>query len=213
MATPLHYLNSHKRPSTEAGAVLLETSRLIIRRFLTTDAPSLAVALNHKEVVVQLSDRFKHPYEESDAATAVEQSFPSEHDNQFSAAYPRSVAVCIKPDTVDNSSPEPWLIGSIIAHAGTGMAYRTWSIGYALTPEVWGKGYAAEAVTGFKDWLFDTWPRLARVEASVYSTNIASARVLLKAGFSEEGLRRACLEKNGVLIDTRQFAILRGGDC
>ncbi|EGX94614.1 acetyltransferase [Cordyceps militaris CM01] len=212
MSMPLHFLDSNERPTTEAGAVLFETSRLVIRRFLVTDAPSLAAALNHKEVVAQLSDRFRYPFTVSDAETAISLSFPSEQDNQLTAPYPRSVAVCIKPNTVDNSSPEPRLIGSMVAHAGKDMAYRTWSLGYALTPEVWGRGFAAEAVTGLRDWVFETWPRLARLEASVFSTNPASARVLFKAGFREEGLRRACLEKNGVLLDARQFAILRG-DC
>lgn len=211
MSLPLHCLDAAKRPAVEAGAVLFETNRLIIRRFLLADAPSLAAALNHKEVVIQLSDRFQYPYTVSDAETAIASSFPSQQDNEFTVAYPRSVAVCIKANTTDNSSSEPRLIGSMIAHAGKSMEYRTWSLGYALTPEVWGRGYAAEAVTGFRDWLFETWPRLARLEASVFATNPASAKVLLKAGFCEEGVRKACLEKGGVLLDTRQFAILRGG--
>ncbi|OAA69109.1 acetyltransferase [Cordyceps fumosorosea ARSEF 2679] len=211
MSTSLHYLYSNERPDTRAGTVLFETSRLIIRRFQMADAASLAAAMNHKEVVAQLSDRFQYPYTVSDAEAAISQSFPSEQDDECTAAYPRSVAVCIKPGTVDNASSEPRLIGSMVAHAGKDMAYRTWSLGYALTPDVWGRGYAAEAVTAFRDWLFATWPRLARLEASVFSTNPASARVLLKAGFDEEGIRRDSLEKNGVLLDARQFAVLRCG--
>ena len=212
MSLPIHCLDADRLPAAEAGTVLFETNRLIIRRFLLSDAPSLAVALNHKEVVMQLSDRFQYPYTASDAETAISQSFPSQLDNQFTAAYPRSVAVCIKPSTTDNSSSDPRFIGSMIAHAGKDMAYRTWSLGYALTPEIWGRGYGAEALIGFRDWLFETWPRLARLEASVFASDPASAKILLKAGFLEEGLRRACLEKNGVLLDARQFAILRG-DC
>ncbi|KAJ3498542.1 hypothetical protein NLG97_g1035 [Lecanicillium saksenae] len=202
-------LDADSRPCAKPGAVLLETDRLLIRRFLMSDAPGLSAALNHEEVIIQLSNRFQYPFTPADAEAAISLSFPLQHDSDITAAYPRSVALCIKPKTTDNPSHEPRLIGSMIAHAGENMSYRTWSIGYAITPEVWGRGYATEALIAFSDWLLETWPRIARLEGNTFSTNGASAKVLLKAGFTEEGVRRSAVEKNGVLLDTRQFARLK----
>lgn len=89
------------------------------------------------------------------------------------------------------------------------MAYKTWTIGYGMAPSCWGHGYATEAVRGFTQWLFLTWTGIQRLEASVFSTNPASAKVLLKVGFTEEGTRRSAMEKNGILVDVRQFGLLR----
>ncbi|KAJ6785944.1 hypothetical protein PWT90_03894 [Aphanocladium album] len=206
MLLPKQPLDAESRPCIEAGAVLVETDRLLIRRFCLSDAPSLSAALNHEDVINQLSNRFQYPFTPSNAEATISSSFPSEQDSDITAAYPRSVALCIKPD---NPSHEPRLIGSMIAHAGENMSYRTWSLGYAITPEVWGRRYATEAVIAFSDWLMKTWPRIVRLEASAFAANGASAKVLLKAGFTEEGVRRFAVEKNGVLLDTRQFARLR----
>lgn len=209
MSVPPYCLESPTPPSSAAGTVLFETRRLVVRRFLPSDASDFAAAINHQQVIKQLSERFLYPYTVTNAEIVISASFPTLQDNQFTAAYPRAVAVCLKTDQDCSSSTQSQLIGSMVAHAGQGMTYRTWSLGYALTPSVWGQGYATEAIVGFKDWLFETWPRLQRLEASAYATNIASCKVLLKAGFYEEGLRKSCLEKDGVLHDTRQFALLR----
>lgn len=205
MSVPPFCLESPTPPSPTVGTVLFETGRLVIRRFLLSDALDFAATINHQQVIKQLSERFQYPYTVANAETVISASFPTSQDNQFTAAYPRAVAVCLKADQDCSSPTEARLIGSMAANAGQGMAYRTWSLGYALTPSVWGQGYATEAITGFKDWLFETWPRLQRLEASAYATNLASCKVLLKAGFYEEGRRKSCLEKDGVLHDTRQF--------
>jgi RimJ/RimL family protein N-acetyltransferase len=49
--------------------------------------------------------------------------------------------------------------------------------------------------------------RLARLEATVFDDNPASARVLLANGFAEEGrMRRAVVDRHGMLHDLRLFA-------
>ena len=70
-------------------------------------------------------------------------------------------------------------------------------IGYGLSPEFWGKGYATEAVTAAAEWASQQ-PGVTAVEAETDDENIASQRVLAKAGFvptgarGEEGPRFTC---------------------
>jgi ribosomal-protein-alanine N-acetyltransferase len=62
-----------------------------------------------------------------------------------------------------------------------------WSIGYVLGRQWWGKGYMTEAVRAVKDELFRQ-PVVQRVWAWVDEDNYASMRVLVKAGFTREGV-------------------------
>ena len=61
-------------------------------------------------------------------------------------------------------------------------------IGYGLSPEFWGKGYATEAVTAAVKWALKQ-PGVTAVEAETDEENIASQRVLAKAGFVPTGAR------------------------
>lgn len=55
-------LPSPNPPSPSPGTVLFQTDRLLIRRYLPSDAPALAAAGNDPLVAYNLSDRFPHPY-------------------------------------------------------------------------------------------------------------------------------------------------------
>jgi RimJ/RimL family protein N-acetyltransferase len=50
---------------------------------------------------------------------------------------------------------------------------------------------------------------LVKITAHVFSHNPASARVLEKCGFQEEGFLRKHFRKDGQFIDARLFALLR----
>jgi [ribosomal protein S5]-alanine N-acetyltransferase len=69
-------------------------------------------------------------------------------------------------------------------------------VGYTLARPYWGKGYMTEALLTVIDWAF-TQPEIYRVQAFCDVENIASARVMEKAGMSREGLlRRYVLHPN-----------------
>jgi ribosomal-protein-alanine N-acetyltransferase len=69
-------------------------------------------------------------------------------------------------------------------------------IGYVLARPYWGKGYMSEALSTVIDWAF-TQPDIYRVQAFCDVDNIASARVMEKAGMTREGLlRRYALHPN-----------------
>jgi RimJ/RimL family protein N-acetyltransferase len=50
---------------------------------------------------------------------------------------------------------------------------------------------------------------MVRLTAQVYSLNTASARVLEKCGFHEEGFHRKHFRKDGQFLDARLFGLLR----
>ena len=81
-------------------------------------------------------------------------------------------------------------------------------IGYALLPNERGKGYGSEAVQIMADYLFLT-KNIVRIQAETHPENIASQRVLEKAGFKKEGIIRKSFFSRGIWRDTAMFSILR----
>lgn len=60
-------------------------------------------------------------------------------------------------------------------------------IGYGMKKEYEGQGYMTEAVTAMAEWASNQ-PGVTRVEAETDPDNIASKKVLQKAGFRENGV-------------------------
>lgn len=185
---------------------MVTTERLIIRRYLKSDAAALASAANYTSVHAGMSDGFPSPYTLSNA-----EEFITRQPDPSVLGYPHAAGIFLKPtNTPGNTSlSEPLLIGSIGSDLLGDVLYRTWEIGYFLTPTAWGKGYATEAIGGFVRWVFATWPALNRIEGNVYGSNKASIRLLSNCGFVEEGRKRGAVEKNGELLDLVVFGLLR----
>lgn len=84
------------------------------------------------------------------------------------------------------------------------------TIGYFLAEEYWGKGIASEAVRIFIKFLFET-VNINRIQAEGMLANKASKRVLLKNGFTKEGLlRQAAFWPGKGIVDLEIFSILKG---
>ena len=198
-------LTSPNPPSCIPGAVLLETPRLIIRRFLLTDAEAVAATANHSEVSAMMSDRFPSPYTVEAAARNIAEA----NALLEQSSYPRRVGVLIKSGTEDNPGSQPRFIGSLNLRFGEDILFRTWALGYYVTPTEWGKGYATEMISAYVKWLLMTWPTLSRVEAETYSSNSASMRALEKSGFVRDGVRRCAVSKNGKVMDLVIFSVIR----
>ena len=89
-----------------------------------------------------------------------------------------------------------------------GKSHRA-EIGYWLAKPFWGRGIMTAVVKRVCQHAFDGLG-LAKVTAHVFSHNSASARVLEKCGFQEEGYLRKHYVKDGKFIDARLFALLKG---
>jgi ribosomal-protein-alanine N-acetyltransferase len=81
------------------------------------------------------------------------------------------------------------------------------SIGYWVGESFTRQGYTLDAVRAVTDFCFSRL-RLHRVEAACIPTNAASQRVLLRAGFAQEGLARDYLKIDGAWRDHLLFGLV-----
>lgn len=79
---------------------------------------------------------------------------------------------------------------------------------YHLGRPYWGRGYATEAAGAMIDHLFSL-PRVHRVSAEVVTENLASIRVLEKAGMAREGRLRGKFYRDNAHSDLFVYSILR----
>jgi RimJ/RimL family protein N-acetyltransferase len=142
------------------------TPRLTLRPAWPEDAPPLAAALADERVVRMLA-RVPHPYALADAEQWVAQP-RGPHEPRFVIAA--------------HDGGEPRLIGGIgISEYEGGPA-----LGYWLTPDAWGRGYATEAGRAVIDMARHALP-IDRLRAWHFADNPASGRVLRKLGFRPTG--------------------------
>jgi RimJ/RimL family protein N-acetyltransferase len=154
----------------------LTTARLLLRRPRSADAPTIFSGYAADPVVTRLLGWARH------------------------RSIDDSLAFIEWSDGVWASRRSgPYLIvngGDVIG--STGLDVQTeWraETGYVLARAAWGRGYATEVATAMVE-LADAMG-LIRLYALCHPDNAASARVLMKAGFSLEGvLRRHCAFPN-----------------
>jgi RimJ/RimL family protein N-acetyltransferase len=82
-------------------------------------------------------------------------------------------------------------------------------IGYWIGRPFWGRGIATRALTACARYAFERFP-FERLQATVFSWNPASARVLEKCGFKLEGVLRRSVVKGDRVGDSLVYARLRG---
>jgi ribosomal-protein-alanine N-acetyltransferase len=91
---------------------------------------------------------------------------------------------------------------------------RRAELGYALRSDLWGQGYAGEAVALVLDWGFRTLG-LHRIEADIDARNAASRALLLRLGFARVELLRPRFFVGEVVSESEVFGLLaedwRGG--
>ncbi|KAF4829082.1 putative N-acetyltransferase YoaA [Colletotrichum tropicale] len=176
-------------PGTES---VISTKRLLIRPNTFADAAAMARGANNVKIAANMRNTFPSPYllEHAEGWLAMCAKDPG-----------NSFAIC----RVDDGA----YVGNIGVIRGNDVQYRTWDVGYWVAEDYWGNGYASEALPAFCKFCFESNPSLLRLEASAYSSNVASRRVLEKSGWTYEGAKRQAVEKNGQVLDLVLFSILR----
>lgn len=97
------------------------------------------------------------------------------------------------------------LDGRVIGKAG---CWRLPDIGYILAPDLWGKGYAREALEAVIAHLFATRD-LPTITADVDPRNAASIGLLLRLGFTETHRAKGTWQVGDELCDSVYFALPR----
>jgi len=105
---------------------------------------------------------------------------------------------------VQNSNDK--FVGLIALMLGS-KKYNSAEVWFKLHPDIWGKGYATEALNKLLDFGFYTL-KLHRIEAGCAVDNIASVKVLEKVGMHPEGMRRKTLSLKSGWSDNYEYAIL-----
>ena len=107
---------------------------------------------------------------------------------------------------------ESWVItdkqGNPMGQIITGPQGDYYWLGYILHPDHRGHDYTTEAVKLLVVHLFST-KNIVRIQAECNPENRASIRVLEKAGFTYEGLKRKAAYIQGVYMDGAIYSILR----
>jgi RimJ/RimL family protein N-acetyltransferase len=88
-----------------------------------------------------------------------------------------------------------------------GKSHRA-EVGYWLAKPFWGRDIMTAVVQRLCRHAFDEFG-LVKITAHVFAHNPASARVLEKCGFQQEGFLRKHFVKDGQFLDARMFGLLR----
>jgi [ribosomal protein S5]-alanine N-acetyltransferase len=168
----------------------LECANCVVRRWQWTDVDALVRAANNRNVWLQLTDRFLHPYTKDNASAWIDYASKSTNNSEFAIEFD-GVAV-----------------GGIGNTPGVDIERQNAEVGYWLSEAYWGRGIVTSALFGFCDWMFQAW-EYNRLSAKTFSGNMASRRVLEKCGFTLEGVLRQSAIKNGVVLDQAIYARLR----
>ena len=164
-----------------------------MRSFRETDAEELAQYADSRQVWLQLRDRFPHPYTVENAREFI----------AFSRSATPATAFAVTVGDVP--------VGAIGVMLRDDVERCSAEVGYWLGEPHWGRGIASCALMGFTRFAFVAY-ELERLYAVPFASNLASCRVLEKAGYVLEGRMRRSAIKDGVVQDQLLYAVLRGDE-
>jgi RimJ/RimL family protein N-acetyltransferase len=168
----------------------IQCSRFILREFRPGDEHSLVENANDYAVWRHLRDRFPHPYTLKDAEDWIDYANQMQPQINFAIEVARQV------------------VGGIGLLPQEDVYRYCAEIGYWLGEKYRGRGIMPEAVTVITQYAFATF-EIERIYACVFATNLASQRVLQKAGYYLEAVRKKAVIKEGQLMDDYVYVRLR----
>jgi RimJ/RimL family protein N-acetyltransferase len=165
-----------------------------LSEFRSSDKDALVIHLNHRDIYDRTL-RIPFPYAEKDA-------------DDWLALVAKITQQQGRPVQRAIRNTDDGLIGGCgFDGFQIGKSHRG-EIGYWLARPFWGRGIMTAVVQRVCQHAFEELG-LVKITAHVFSHNPASARVLVKCGFQEEGYLRKHYLKDGDFIDARLFALLR----
>ncbi len=172
----------------------LDTERFLLRPLEMTDVSAMHTLSNDPDVSANLAD-MPYPYPREAAVGTVE----AMHNL---AACGEAFAFALIPRTGESKE----LVGVI--YLVVNPVNQHGELIYWIGKPYWGLGYATEAVQAVIIFAFNRL-QLHRVYAHVFQHNMASSRVLQKAGMQYEGMLREHIFKNGQFADLLCYGLLR----
>lgn len=163
--------------STEENTIL-ETKRLLLRKWETADAHPLFEILSDETVVRDIGDG--RPFSFEQTRRFIEKMQSVERENGF-----------CRWKTIEKRS------GALVGTCGFGFVAETGEIelGYLLGKQAWGQGYATEIARAALNFGFNKL-NFREIIALTALENTASHNVLLKIGFEQRGIEIYKAEEN-----------------
>jgi len=158
-----------------------------LRPWNTEDAESLVENANNFEIARFMSDAFPYPYTLEDA-------------KNFIAFATKDEPIHIFAIEIDGKA-----VGGIGIHPQVAIMKKNAELGYWLGEKYWGKGIISRAIREIIPWAFRTYD-ITRIYARPFGTNMASQKVLEKAGFILEARIKENIFKNGEYLDELIYA-------
>ena len=174
--------------------VELRQDGLILRAPTVRDADALAAAFADEELVEAADLPFTRP-SAREMRRAIKDFLPSVRKAGAMAAF-------LIVDEADGT-----LLGGAALHH-VDVAEGQGEVGYWLLPAARGRGVATHSARILAQWGFSLG--LERIEAQTNLGNTPSQRVLERAGFTREGVRRSVHRQRGGREDRVVFSLLRG---
>jgi RimJ/RimL family protein N-acetyltransferase len=172
--------------------MILHGTRCTLRPWRSGDAASLVRHANNINVAKHLRDRFPHPYTSRDARDFLR------------------IIASMTPLTNLAIEVDGEAAGGLGYVPGNDVERYSAEVGYWLGETCWGRGVTTEALTLFTEHAF-TELRLLRLFAVPFADNLASIRVLEKAGYQREGTLRSSSVKYGTPRDQALYAKVNPG--
>jgi RimJ/RimL family protein N-acetyltransferase len=179
---------------TSLPEVELRQDGLVLRGPTLADADVLAAAFADDELVEAADLPFTRPSAD-DMRRAITEFLPFVREAGAMVAF-----------VILDESDGTVLGGAALHHVDLAEAHG--EIGYWLVPEARGRGVATRAARIVAEWGFSLG--LERIEAQTNLGNAPSQRVLERAGFRREGVRRSVSRQRGGREDRVVFSLLRG---
>jgi len=150
----------------------ITTASLTLRAFTMADAAKVFAMSRERGMRAWIPDQV---YADEEEASGVLRYLVSQYDRpDVPAKAPLALGVCLRSS------------GELIGHVGLSPYDDVVEIGYAIEQAHQGKGLATEAARALSDWGLRTFG-LPAVDGVVASDNVASCKVLEKAGFALVG--------------------------
>jgi RimJ/RimL family protein N-acetyltransferase len=168
----------------------LDAGSCVVRSWRWEDLESLVRHADNVHVARQLRDRFPHPYTRADGEAWL------------------ALALGQQPQTSFAIEADGEAVGSIGVMLGYDVERVSAEVGYWLGERVWGRGLATAALRVLAEYAFPTYD-LTRLFALPFAHNLASRRVLEKAGFTLDAILRKSAIKEGRIVDQALYSLVR----
>ncbi|MBS7006914.1 GNAT family N-acetyltransferase [Anaerostipes sp.] len=163
-----------------------------LRPWRHEDAEDIAFYADNKKIASNMRDAFPYPYTLRDAREYVDSCIQNKNSGQLCYAV----------------HADGHAVGSIGVFLCSDIYRYSAELGYWLAEDYWGQGIMSSAVNKVCREAFRTFP-IVRIFAEPFARNIGSRTVLEHCGFLLEGIKKDSVCKNGELLDSCMYALLK----